>query len=331
MHRRQAVAIIGAIGVGLAGYRVLGGSGMTPRGLHWPPGLPAPITPVGQFYTVSKNALFDPDIDAGRWRLHIGGRVNRALALSLADLRALPAVTMPATLACIGTGVPARAIGTAEWTGVPLADVLALAGGPTAGAGDLIFVGADNYTDSIPVARALSKAPLLAWAMNGAPLVREHGAPLRAIVPGIYGMKNAKWIQSIELVPGNYLGYWQQVGWSDTAEYQTLSRFDVPRQRDRIAVGEPITLGGIAFAGDRGISRVEVSVDGGEWSETSLAPALGPCTWVPWTWEWVPREPGRHRLIVRAADGAGHIQTGEARKSFPDGATGWHAVDVRVG
>ncbi|MDP1572043.1 MAG: molybdopterin-dependent oxidoreductase [Vicinamibacterales bacterium] len=330
MHRRQLVAILGALGLGYAGYRMFGGSGMAARGLRWPPGLPPALTPVGDFYTVSKNLFFDPDVDASSWSLRVAGLVERPLTLTLDDLRAMPAVTMPATLACIGHGVPARPIGNAEWTGVPLRDVLARAGGPQAGAEDLIFIGADNYTDSIPIAKALDAGTLLAYAMNGAPLVRAHGAPLRAIVPGIYGMKNAKWIRTLELVSGDYRGYWQQRGWSEAAPYMTLSRFDVPREGDGVAAGVPLTLGGIAFAGDRGISRVEVSVDGGtRWETATLAPPLGPFTWVLWTWDWTPEAPGSHRLIVRATDGAGALQPAEPRPSFPAGATGLHAVSVR--
>lgn len=330
MHRRQLVAILGSLGLGFAGLRFFGGSGMGAGNARWPRGLPPAITPVGDFYTVSKNAFFDPNLDAASWRLNVFGLVGRPLALSLDDLRQFPSVTMPATLACISHGVPARPIGNAEWTGVRLRDVLERAGGVADRAGDLIFIGDDNYTDSLTVDKALDAGTLLAYAMNGAPLVRAHGAPLRAIVPGIYGMKNAKWIRAIELAEGDYRGFWQQRGWSDTAPYMTLSRFDVPRDGDTLAGGVPVTLGGIAFAGDRGIAQVEVSADGGtSWHTAELTPPLGPFTWVLWTWHWTPPASGRHRLLVRATDGTGALQAEARRPSFPDGATGWHAIDVR--
>ncbi len=166
----------------------------------------------------------------------------------------------PVTLACISNAVPARAVGNARWTGVRLADVLERAGGVDRTAVDLVWISADNYTDSIPVATALDRETLLVWGMNGEPLPRAHGAPVRAIVPGIYGMKNAKWIESIDLIAGDHKGYWQRQGWSDIAPYMTLSRFDVPRAGDRLAAGASLLLGGVAFAGDRGISRVEVGV-----------------------------------------------------------------------
>lgn len=329
MHRRQLVAILGSLGVGYAGYRIFGGSGMAARGLRWPRGMPPAITPVGDFYTVSKNIFFDPDVDPAGWSLSIGGLVSRPLRLTMAELRDMSSVTEAATLACISHGVPVRPIGNAEWTGVPLREVIARAGGPDPEAADVIFIGADNYTDSIPVARALEAGTLLAYDMNGAPLTREHGAPLRAIVPGIYGMKNAKWIQAIDLVSGDYLGYWQQRGWSESAPYMTVSRLDVPRDGDRVAVGEETTIGGVAFAGDRGIARVEVSVDGGAaWAEADLTPPLGPSSWVLWTWSWTPHVEGPHRVTVRATDGTGAVQPQTERPSYPAGATGWHAIDV---
>jgi hypothetical protein len=254
------------------------------------------------------------------------------LSLALDDLQAMPVVESPVTLACISNGIPARAVGTAMWTGVRLADVLDRASGVDRTAVDLVWISADNYTDSIPMAKALDRETLLAWGMNGAPLPRAHGAPVRAVVPGIYGMKNAKWIEAIEVTAGDHKGYWQRQGWSDTAAYTTLSRFDVPRAGDRLAAGRSLTLGGIAFAGDRGITRVEVGLgtpDGGTtlWMDADLEPALGPAAWRRWTCPFMPTA-GRHRLVVRATDGAGVTQPQERRGNFPNGVHGWHAVDV---
>ncbi|MGQ0735829.1 MAG: molybdopterin-dependent oxidoreductase, partial [Acidobacteriota bacterium] len=276
MNRRQSLAVLGAGGLALVGYRIVGGGGMTARGLRWPVGATPEITPTEDFYQVSKNFLFaDPQLDVASWRLDVRGRLARPLSLSLQDLRAMPAVEQPATLACIGNSVPARAIGNAMWTGVRLATVLEAAGletdrletgGGEAASGDaarrfdVVFTGADNYTDSIPLHRVLHPGTLLAFDMNGAPLARGHGAPLRAIVPGIYGMKNVKWIEAIEIVSGDYLGYWQQRGWSEAAPYQTLSRIDQPRDGDRLSGGGPHRITGVAFSGDRGISALEVLI-----------------------------------------------------------------------
>jgi DMSO/TMAO reductase YedYZ molybdopterin-dependent catalytic subunit len=335
MQRRQALSILGAGAALYGAYRYFGNAGMAAGEVPWPPGLSPAFTDNALFYTVSKNTFRDPGVDAGRWALDIGGLVGRPLSLTLDDLRAMPVVESPATLACISNGIPARAIGNALWTGVRLADVLERAGGVDRTAVDLVWICADNYTDSIPVATALDRSTLLVWGMNGVPLPRAHGAPLRAIVPGIYGMKNAKWIESIDVVAGDHRGYWQRQGWSDTAPYMTLSRVDVPRAGDRLAAGQALLLGGVAFAGDRGITRVEVGLgtpEGGTtlWLDADLEPLIGAAAWRRWTCPLTPTA-GRHRITVRATDGDGVTQPQARRGNFPNGAHGWHAVDVTAG
>jgi hypothetical protein len=298
---------------------------------QWGGTLPSEITPTDRFYTVSKNLLFGPSVDESSWRLDLRGLVGREVSLSLDDLRAVEAVEQVATLACVSNDVPATAIGNATWRGVRLADVLSRAGGLRDGAADLLFVCADNYTDSIPVAKALDPATLLVHEMNGEPLTRRHGSPLRAIVPGIYGMKNAKWIEALEVVDHDYRGYWQRRGWSDVATYQTLSRIDVPRQGAALEGIGPHAVGGIAFAGDRGIQRVEISADGGtSWTDAELKPALSRFSWVLWRLEWLSPGLGSFDLTVRATDGTGAIQTATRQDPAPDGATGWHAIRVEV-
>jgi DMSO/TMAO reductase YedYZ molybdopterin-dependent catalytic subunit len=336
MQRRQALSIVGAGAVAYGAYRYFGNAGMAARGVAWPPGLSAPFTDADLFYTVSKNKFFDPRVDPARWSLDINGLVGRRLSLTLDTLRAMPQVEAAVTLACISNGVPARAIGNARWTGVRLRDVLERAGGVDRSARDLVWICADNYTDSIPVAKALDPATLLVWGMNGEPLPRAHGAPVRAIVPGIYGMKNAKWIEAIELIDGDHQGYWQRLGWSDSAPYMTLSRFDVPRAEETLAAGQPIVLGGLAFTGDRGIQRVQVGIgapDAGPasflWMDADLQPALGDAAWRLWTCPFTPTS-GRWRFVVRATDGRGEVQPETRRGNFPNGAHGWHTVDVSV-
>lgn len=334
MQRRQALFVLGAGAVAYGAYRHFGNAGMAARDVSWPPGLSPAFTDADLFYTVSKNRFFDPDIDADRWSLEVNGLVGRPISLTLDDLRAMPVVESAVTLGCIGAGVPARAIGNARWTGVRLRDVLERAGGVDRTAVDLVWISADNYTDSIPVAKALDAGTLLVWGMNGAPLPRAHGAPVRAIVPGIYGMKHAKWVEAIELIAGDHLGYWQRQGWSDTAPFMTLSRFDMPRSGERLAAGVATTLGGIAFAGDRGITRVEVGVGTPDqpvasllWMEADLLPVIGEAAWRLWTCPFTPA-PGRLRLGLRATDGTGTVQTAARRGNFPNGAEGWHIVDV---
>lgn len=337
MQRRQALSIVGAGAVAYGAYRFFGNAGMAARDVSWPPGLSAPFTNADVFYTVSKNKFFDPDLDQARWSLEINGLVGTPVSLTLTDLRAMPLAESAVTLACISNGVPARAIGNARWNGVRLRDVLERAGGVDSSAVDLVWIGADNYTDSIPIAKALDPETLLVWGMNGEPLPRAHGAPLRAIVPGIYGMKNAKWIEAIEVIDGDHQGYWQRQGWSDAAPYVTLSRFDVPRAGDRLVVGQSVTLGGIAFAGDRGVGRVEVGVGPPDapsaptlWMDADLQPSLGASAWRLWTCPFTPTA-GRWRFTVRATDGRGDVQPEARRGNFPSGAHGWHHVDVFAG
>lgn len=330
-NRRQMLAILGAGGLATVAYSVFGGGGgMVARGLKWPRGGTPPITPVGDHYQVSKNFLFsDPRVDQVRWRLDVHGLVGRPLSLSLADLRSRPPVEQPATLACIGNNVPARAVGTALWKGVRLADILDEAGADLRNTRDVVFIGADNYTDSVPLARALHPRAQLAYDMNGAPVPRGHGAPLRAIIPGIFGMKNVKWIEAIELVGGDYLGYWQQRGWSDPAPYRTLSRIDEPRSGETLAANGVTTLMGIAFSGDRGVSRVELQINGRP-VDARLEPPRGPLTWVLWTYEWTPESRGDYTISARAYDADGSPQVTDVQPSFPNGATGLHQIAVAV-
>ncbi|BAS28586.1 molybdopterin-binding oxidoreductase [Limnochorda pilosa] len=285
------------------------------------------ITPNRDFYRVSKN-LFDPRVSARDWRLRIDGNVERPLELRHEDLAGLEAQVEPfTTLSCISNPIGGDLIGNARWGGVPLRSLLERAR-LRPGVVDLRFEAADGYTDSIPLEKALHPETLLAWEMNGERLPPDHGFPARLIVPGIYGMKNVKWITRIEAVNEDYKGYWEVRGWSDTAVTRTLSRIDVPRNGQTVGPG-PVYAAGIAFAGDRGISRVEVSFDGGAtWREAELEPVPTGLTWVRWLIEWQPAEPGRYTLAVRAYDGRGERQEETSSNPLPEGATGLHRIQV---
>ncbi len=292
-------------------------------------GLPPALTPTKDFYVVSKNFV-DPSVAVGGWSLEVRGLVERPARYSYDQVRARPAFTKITTLECISNEVGGDYISTGEWTGFPLGDLLSEAG-VKPGAVDVVLHAADGYTDSIPIAKALHPDTILVYDLNGTPLPEEHGFPLRLIVPGIFGMKNVKWITAIEVAGQDVRGYWQERGWSDVATVQTMSRFYSPRRGTRIVAGQPTTLGGVAFAGDRGISRVEVSTDGGHaWQAATLEPPLSPLTWVRWTYRWVPPAPGHYTLAVRAADGTGALQTSEEQDPLPDGATGYHRIRVTV-
>ena len=283
------------------------------------------VTPTPLFYRVSKNAL-DPAVDADRWRLAVGGLVGRPLELGLNDLKRLPRLERYHTLTCISNEIGDGLIGNARWSGVRLVDVLELAQ-VAAEARHVNFHCADGYVESISM--DLARTTLLTYTMNGGPLEDRHGLPLRALVPGTYGMKNPKWITRIDAAASPEQGFWNKLGWDAGAPPRIFSRIDVPQARV-VAMGD-VVLGGIAFAGNRGISRVEVSSDGGEtWHEAELRPPLSANAWVLWATVWRPGRNGDHVLTVRATDGAGTTQSPEIRSPFPSGVSGYHRMTVTV-
>ncbi|MGH2400399.1 MAG: molybdopterin-dependent oxidoreductase, partial [bacterium] len=283
-----------------------------------------------RFYVVSKNPPgFDPVLDERRWALDVGGMVARPIKLTYDQIRALPAVDQLQTLECISNEVGGDLISNARWKGVRLRDVLQRAGGPTANAIKVAFHCADGYTESIPLGDALVPTTLLAYEMNGERLPPNHGFPIRLLVPGLFGMKNPKWITRIELVNYDFQGYWERSGWSDEAVVKTMSKFTTLGRSYR--AGEEIGLGGVAYGGDRSIKEVEVSSDGGKtWEKAEVKTPLGPFTWVLWAALWKPTAPNEYVLKVRAKDGAGVIQIAKDTAPLPDGASGYHTLRVRV-
>lgn len=337
LSRRRLVRGIGYAVVAVAAYEVASsflttwwrsGSGKVKNGNGVFPnidGLALEVTPTDDFYVVSKNP-FDPQVDSARWALEVAGLVQTPLTLTYEDIKGLPAVEQYATLQCIDNKVGGDLIGNASWRGVRLRDVLERAG-LKEGVVDVVLRASDDYRDSIPLDRALADGTILAYEMNGEPLTPAHGYPLRLIVPGIYGMKNVKWIRRIEPVNFDLKGYWQARGWDDRAEYKTTSRIDVAEYN----VDGAATLAGMAFAGDRGVSGVEVSTDGGKtWTPAEIKPAASQYSWVLWHKEWSPVEAGDYTVVVRATDGTGVTQTDRRTPVAPDGASGRHSVGLTV-
>lgn len=282
------------------------------------------VTSTPRFYRISKNAL-DPEVAADAWRLAVAGLVGRPLQLGLDDLKRLPHLERYHTLVCISNEVGDGLIGNASWGGVRLMDVLDLAQ-MSENARHVSFHCADGYVESISMDQA--RGTLLAYVMNGAPLEDRHGFPIRALVPGTYGMKNPKWITRIEATASAEQGFWNRQGWDAGAPPRIFSRIDVPSVRV-VAMGD-VVLGGIAFAGNRGVSKVEVSDDGQTWHEADLRPALSSNAWVLWATVWSPARNGDHVLSVRATDGAGIVQSPEIRSPFPSGVSGFHQITVAV-
>jgi len=231
---------------------------------------------------------------------------------------------------CISNEIGGDLISNGQWTGVPLRIVLERAG-VKPGTIKVQFACDDGYSTAIPLAEAMAEETILAYQLNGAPLPQRHGFPTRLVFPPHYGMKNPKWITRVTLTADNYLGYWERQGWSDAAIVQTMSRIDTPTRKDRLAVGVPTVVAGIAYAGDRGISRVEVSTDNGEsWAQAALQPPLGALTWVFWAHRWTPPKAGAFNVLVRATDGTGTLQPARSTAPIPLGATGYHRVSLTV-
>jgi DMSO/TMAO reductase YedYZ molybdopterin-dependent catalytic subunit len=178
---------------------------------------------------------------------------------------------------------------------------------------------------------AMDPSVLLAVSQNGRPLAREHGFPCRVRIPRLYGMENVKWLESIEVVRSDYAGYWQERGWNDTAEVRTQSRIDVAGEDGEARVGTDTWIAGVAWAGARGISKVEVSTDNGDsWSEARLKEPLADNAWRLWAYRWTPQGRGEATVMCRATDGQGDVQPAELAPPHPAGATGWHTRGVEV-
>jgi DMSO/TMAO reductase YedYZ molybdopterin-dependent catalytic subunit len=292
-------------------------------------GMPPEVTPNGQFYQISKN-FFDPTVDVGKWALEVKGQVAKPLKLSLEELKkAAPAVERYQTFECISNEVGGDLIGNAKWKAVRCKDVLALAG-VKPGAKIIIWHAADGYTESIPLDIATHPETLLAYEMNGEPIPQKHGAPVRVLLVNRYGMKQPKWLTTIEVSDREYRatkGYWEQQGWSQDAYVKVNSAFRVETKD-----GTAIALGGWAFAGNRGISKVEFSADDGKtWQPAAVKEALAENCWQFWSATWTPPRPGDYMIKVRATDGHGQLQPAEPRPTLPDGGQGYHTVKVHAG
>lgn len=289
------------------------------------PGLTREITSNAAHYVVDEE-IIDPDIDPETWRLAVTGLVDSPLSLTYDELLAYPLVERFHTLECISNEIGGHLIGTAKWIGVPLPLILEDAG-VRPGAVEVVFRASGGYSDSHSVEVAMDDSTLIAVGMNGRVLPRAHGFPARLLTMGTYGMKNPKWLTEIEVVDSPYEGFWQQRGWSKPSIVKTGARIDIPK--DGVAVGEAVTAGGVAFAGARGISKVEVSVDGGRtWDEARLKTALADHTWRLWLYPWTPSATDSGPLVVRAYDGDGVRQAATVVDPYPNGASGYHSVEL---
>jgi len=297
------------------------------------------ITSTDDFYVVSKNAVQDPHVSLDEWRLRVDGEVQRPIQIDYRSLRNLPSVETIKTLECISNFVTkcelvpfgCDLISTAHWKGARLRDVLALAGGLKPGVSSLLAIAADDFTTTLPIEVVMDPDTLLVYEMNGRTLAREHGYPARVLVPGRYGMKNAKWVVALRPLGRDPEDWYGQRNWTRHAVVKTMTRIDVPARDAELPAGTH-RIAGIAYAGDRGIQKVEISVDGGaDWRLAEIVDQPhGRDVWVRWESSFTLPAATTLTLMARATDGAGELQIQPFSLPQPDGSTGWHSLDVRA-
>ncbi|MER7893216.1 molybdopterin-dependent oxidoreductase [Micromonospora sp. NPDC094482] len=354
LNRRQFLATSGATALNAAAAAATGQALGVNRGVGTrsratvripAPASPAPPLPasvradvdgVSPFHTTNRDfyrvdtALTVPQVDVDRWRLTLGGAVRRPRSWRFEELLARELIERDITLNCVSNEVGGPYIGTARWTGVPLAPLLREAG-LEVGPDQLVSRSVDGMTIGTPLRAVLDgRDAMLVVAMNGEPLPLEHGFPVRMLVPGLYGYVGAcKWLTELEVTTfAAYDAYWVRRGWAADAPVKTASRVDTPRPFARRPAGL-VTIAGVAWAQRRGISAVEIQVDDEPWRQARLADGPSPDLWRQWSYRW-DATPGSHTIRVRATDAAEATQTEERAAPFPSGATGWHNVTVTI-
>ncbi|MFB6233255.1 MAG: molybdopterin-dependent oxidoreductase [Haloarculaceae archaeon] len=284
--------------------------------------VPGLVSTFEEFYNVDISE-FDPDLSAEDWSLTFTGEVGDEREVTFEDLQELPTERRFVTLRCVGEDLNGKKLDTAVWTGTPIKQLLEEVD-PEGECGCAMLRAEDDYFVQFPI-EALEDG-FLAWGMNGQSLPQSHGHPVRVLIPGHWGETNVKWLSEIELLEEEMDGYWEQRGWHGTGPVNTVAKLWSTTMLD----GGSVELAGHAYAGTRGIERVEVSVDAGEtWTDAELsAPLPGEDVWRQWRHEFEPD--GSHDVVVRAVDGEGTLQTEEESSSFPSGATGWVTKTVNA-
>ena len=339
--------VVGVAAVsGVAGRLLTGRKAVTaarnavslPVPVQTPPTLPAgvqvpDVTPYvssnADFYRID-TALYPPQVDPSTWQLRIFGMVRNPITITWAELLQRPMIERYVTLTCVSNEVGGDLIGNALWLGTPIKALLDEAD-PLPGADQVVQRSVDGWTCGSPTAVLRDgRDAMLAIGMNGVPLPIEHGFPVRMVVPGLYGYVSAcKWITEIELSRfADFDAYWVPRGWAQQAPIKTESRIDTPRDGAKRKAGT-VMVGGVAWAQHRGISKVEVQIDGGPWAAATLAATVSSDTWRQWSYPWQATA-GRHTVRVRATDGGGQTQTSTPADPAPDGAAGWHAIQVAI-
>ena len=295
---------------------------------------PAPaeivITDDNDLYVQSYSSI--PSVDAATWKLNIDGLVARPLSFTLDDIKALPAVEVMRTLECIGNPLGGPLIGNVVWKGAylkPLFDQAAIQ--PSAIRAK--FEAGDGYATSIDLKYINVEGAFLAYEMNGEPLTKEHGFPLRVFYPGSYGQKMPKWIERIELIDYEFEGYWEARGWSDVAQIQTNSIIKQPAGLSTFGL-ELIPIWGVALAASKAITKVEAKIGDGDWTEAALIHGPSNEVWTQWSLDWSPPGPGQYKVQVRATDADGFTQSTTSNSllggAFPRGTDAIHQIVVKI-
>lgn len=288
-------------------------------------------TPVEDHYKVFIEVTPE-NIQEEDWTLPVTGLVDNELELTLQDIREkYPARSEYITLNCISGRIPTTLISTTYWTGVSVQEVLDDAGVQD-DAQYLYIESEDGFYEIVDLDLIYSDPRIMfCYSWDGEPLPKDHGFPLRIWIPDRFGMKQPKWITRLELRQNYQAGYWVERGWSKEAIVKARSVVDTVAVEERYQQDgqDMVPFGGIAFAGDRGISKVEVRIDDGSWMEADLRSPLSGTTWVIWRYDW-PFQEGRHTFAVRAYDGNGELQILEKSDARPDGATGLHSITENI-
>lgn len=287
------------------------------------------VTPNSDFYRID-TAIVVPSVDVNSWELSISGMVDRPYTMNFAELIDMGLVETPVTLSCVSNRVGGNLVDNAVWRGVPLADVLNRAG-VQRGATQIVGRSVDNWNSGFPTEYAFDgRVALVAVAMNGEPLPREHGFPVRLVIAGLYGYVSAtKWLEEIRLTTWEgFDSYWVPRGWAKRGPIKTQSRIDVPRNSARVRAGR-VAVAGVAWAPTKSVEGVQVQVGNGPWVNADLSNNMSVNSWRQWVYAW-NATPGTYKIRCRATDGTGYTQTSEIRPPAPDGATGWHTIDVTV-
>ncbi len=302
-----------------------------PDGVQAPvEGISSFVTPNADFYRID-TALVVPELDPSTWALRVHGMVEEEFTIGFDELLASELVESWTTLTCVSNVVGGNLVGNAKWLGYPLREVLARAK-PKAGADMVLSTSSDGFSASTPLPVLQDdRNAILAVGMNDEPLPLEHGFPVRMVVPGLYGYVSAtKWVVDLEVTTfAEKEGYWTSRGWTSHGPIKTSSRVEVPRALSRVEAGK-VVIGGSAWAQTKGISKVEVQLDGGDWQLAELASEASVDTWRQWSFIWDGAQAGTHKVTVRAYDTDNVLQIEDKAPPAPNGSSGWHSMTFTV-